>query len=87
MDNYICATCGVQYGKTDAPPEHCFICEDERQYIGFKGQRWTTLSELRESYQNRIEAIDANITGIGTTPRFAIGQRALLIQTPNGNVL
>lgn len=87
MENFICMTCGIQYGETGAPPEHCLICEDERQYIGIKGQRWTTLSEMKKSYKNRIEEIDANITGIGTTPGFAIGQRALLIQTPKGNVL
>jgi len=87
MENYICATCGVQYGQTDAPPEHCLICEDERQYIGLKGQRWTTIPEMQKSYQNRVEEVDPHITGIGSTPGFAIGQRALLVQTPNGNVL
>lgn len=87
MTNYICATCGVQYGETDSAPEHCLICEDERQYIGQKGQRWTTIPELQEEYHNRVEDIDANLTGIGTVPGFAIGQRALLVQTPNGNVL
>jgi glyoxylase-like metal-dependent hydrolase (beta-lactamase superfamily II) len=87
MENFICMTCGVQYGETDAPPEHCLICEDDRQYIGFKGQRWTTLPEMRKGHQNRIEEVDTNITGIGTTPSFAIGQRALLVQTPNRNVL
>lgn len=39
MTNYICATCGVQHAATAAQPEHCPICEDERQYIGSKGQR------------------------------------------------
>jgi hypothetical protein len=87
MENFICVTCGVQYGATDAPPEHCLICEDERQYIGLKGQRWTTLSEMQKEFQNRIEEVDPNITGIGTKPGFAIGQRALLVQTPAGNVL
>ena len=87
MENFICMTCGVQYGGSDAPPEHCLICEDERQYIGIRGQRWTTIPEMQKSYQNRIEDVDPNITGIGTTPGFAIGQRALLVQTPNGNVL
>ena len=87
MTTYICATCGVQYEETDAPPEHCLICEDERQYIGIKGQRWTTIPEMQKEYHNRVEDIDPNITGIGTVPGFAIGQRALLIQTPNGNVL
>src|SRR6185503_13262210 len=37
--------------------------------------------------QNRIEDVDPDITGIGSTPGFAIGQRALLVQTPDGNVL
>src|SRR5687767_10558160 len=87
MTNYICATCGVQYGETDVPPEHCLSCEDERQYIGAKGQRWTTILDLQEEYHNRVEDIDPNLTGIGTVPSFAIGQRALLVQTPNGNVL
>ena len=87
MTNYICATCGVQHGETDAPPEHCPICEDERQYIGLKGQRWTTIPELQKEYHNRIEEVEPNLTGIGTVPGFAIGQRALLVRTPNGNVL
>ena len=87
MANFICMTCGVQYGETETPPEHCLICEDERQYIGKDGQRWTTVSELQKGYKNRIEEIDPNITGIGTTPSFAIGQRALLDRTPKGNVL
>ena len=87
MPNYICATCGVQHGETEAPPEHCPICEDERQYIGHNGQRWTTIQELQTKHHNRIEQIEVNLTGIGTVPSFAIGQRCLFVQTPNGNVL
>jgi glyoxylase-like metal-dependent hydrolase (beta-lactamase superfamily II) len=87
MPNYICVTCGVQYKETDAPPAHCIICEDERQYIGHKGQLWITLPEMQKSYHNRIEDVDLNLTGIGTEPGFAIGPRALLVQTPRGNVL
>ena len=87
MTNYICVTCGVQYKETDAPPEHCLICEDERQYIGHNGQQWTTIPEMQKEYHNRIEDIDPNITGIDTEPGFGIGPRALLVQTPQGNVL
>ena len=87
MPNYICATCGVQHAASDAAPEHCPICEDERQYIGAKGQRWTTIPELQTDHHNRIEDVGSNLTGIGTVPGFAIGQRALLVRTPNGNVL
>ena len=87
MENFICMTCGVQYAQTETPPAHCILCEDERQYIGHKGQRWTTLPEMRKTYHNRIEEVDPNLTGIGTVPGFAIGPRALLVQTPQGNVL
>ena len=87
MTNYICATCGVQHADTDAPPEHCPICEDDRQYIGWKGQRWTSIPEMQKEYHNRIEEVDASLIGIGSVPSFAIGQRALLVRTPNGNVL
>ncbi|MBX3000228.1 MAG: hypothetical protein KF893_17020 [Caldilineaceae bacterium] len=32
MPNYICQTCGTQFSQSAAPPDHCPICEDERQY-------------------------------------------------------
>jgi hypothetical protein len=65
----------------------CAICEDERQYVGWEGQRWTTLEELRDDHENRIRDEEAGLTGIGTTPKFGIGQRALLVRSPGGNVL
>ncbi|MCB8926290.1 MAG: MBL fold metallo-hydrolase [Ardenticatenaceae bacterium] len=87
MENYICKTCGTQFPATAVPPEHCLICEDERQYIGWEGQQWTTLMELQANHLNKIEDEEPNLTGIGTTPGFAISQRALLVQTPQGNLL
>ena len=89
MPGFICMTCGVQHaeGETEAPPENCRICEDERQYIGHNGQQWTTIPELKKEHHNRIEEIEPDLVGIGTVPGFAIGQRALLVRTPNGNVL
>src|SRR5438445_802464 len=73
------ATCG-------APPPRCDICEDERQYVGWSGQTWTTLDDLRRDHHNEIRD-DLGLTGIGTKPAFAIGQRALLVRSPQGNVL
>jgi hypothetical protein len=87
MPHFICTTCGTQHAETPAPPEHCDICEDERQYIGWGGQQWTTLDELRTDHQNQIRPEEPNLTGIGTTPKFGIGQRALLAQSPGGNIL
>jgi hypothetical protein len=68
------------------PPERCEICEDERQYVGWSGQQWTTLDELAGDHINEIRD-DLGLTGIGTRPSFAIGQRALLVRSPHGNVL
>ncbi len=87
MPAYICVTCGTQFAPTDDPPAHCPICEDERQYVGHNGQQWTTLDELRARSGNVFKDEEACLTGIGTEPNFAIGQRALLAQTPHGNVL
>ena len=84
--HHVCATCGVQFAATDDPPDWCPICEDERQYVGWKGQRWTTLDELRQTHHNVIRD-DLGLTGIGTEPSFAIGQRALLVRSPQGNLL
>jgi hypothetical protein len=81
----ICQTCGVQYAR---PRDDCPICLDERQYVGWDGQRWTTLAELAAAgYRGRIGDEGPGLTGIGTEPGFAIGQRALLVRAPGGNVL
>ena len=87
MSNYICITCGAQFGETEQPPASCPVCEDERQYVNWDGQQWTTLEQLRINHSNRIEEEGAHLFGIGTEPSFAIGQRALLVQSPGGNIL
>jgi hypothetical protein len=87
MTSYLCATCGTQFAPSLGPPAHCPICEDERQYVGPGGQRWTTLEELARGHDNVFRILEPGLFGIGTTPSFAIGQRALLVPTPNGNVL
>ncbi|MGE5601992.1 MAG: MBL fold metallo-hydrolase [Nitrososphaerales archaeon] len=87
MEHHICKTCGTQYPAGEQPPEHCPLCEDERQYVGPGGQQWTTLGELRATYHNVVKTVEPHLTGFGTHPDFAIGQRALLVQTPAGNVL
>jgi hypothetical protein len=74
----VCVTCGTQFAAAPTAPAHCAICEDERQYVPVSGQAWTTLDALRADHENRI-APEEELTGIGTDPRFAIGQRALLV--------
>jgi Metallo-beta-lactamase superfamily len=80
MAHFICTTCGVQHAESIVPPERCAVCEDERQYVGWSGQRWTTLAELRSAHTNTFRAKWPDLSGIGTEPTFAIGQRALLVR-------
>ena len=87
MTPYICTTCGTQHAPSATPPAACPICEDERQYVGPAGQRWTTLPDLQRTHMNAWRLHEPNLLGIGTTPAFAIAQRALLILHPQGNIL
>ena len=87
MAAFICVTCGTQYPPADAPPPSCPICLDERQFVPPGGQEWTTLERMRGPYFNAWRRHEPDLYGIGTFPAFAIGQRALLLRTPAGNVL
>ncbi len=87
MAYFLCITCGTQYAQSDHPPTECAICQDERQYVGAAGQQWTTLEDLRRTHRNTVQWEEPGLIGIGMEPSFAIGQRALLVRSPWGNVL
>jgi hypothetical protein len=80
----ICVTCGVQFASGD--PDRCPICDEPRQYVPESGQAWTTLDDLRAGHANAVRP-EGSLTGIGTEPRFAIGQRALLVPHGDANIL
>jgi hypothetical protein len=84
---YVCVTCGSQFTESSRPPDHCPICEDERQYVNPDGQEWMTLDQIRSKHKNTIKQEEEHLFSINTVPKFSIGQRAFLIQTPGGNVL
>jgi hypothetical protein len=84
---WICATCGVQQSDSPEPPSVCAICSDERQYVGWGGQRWTTMEALAGAHAVVVREEEPGLFGIGLEPAFAIGQRALLVCTDGGNVL
>ena len=87
MPHFICTACGTQFPESQNPPAECVICEEERQYVPPRGQTWTTLSALRGPHKNGFKQCEPGVIGIGTAPTFAIGQRAVFVQTPHGNVL
>ena len=83
----ICKACGTQFPESAGPPSSCPICCDSRQFVPKSGQEWTTLEKLRADHTNIFREYEPNLIGIGTEPEFAIGQRALLVRTPDGNFL
>jgi hypothetical protein len=52
-----------------------------------QGQQWITLEDLRTTHRNALYRESQRVWGIGTEPKFAIGQRGLLIQTSASNIL
>ncbi len=84
---FICVTCGTQFSESEKPPARCPICEDERQYVNPDGQKWTTLDALRSSHKIIIKQEEPGLYSINAEPKLGIGQRAFLVQTPEGNVL
>jgi hypothetical protein len=87
MPAFICTACGTQFPDNDKPPEQCLICEEERQYVPPRGQTWTTMDALAAGHFNSYREHEPGVIGIGAQPSFAIGQRAILLRTPGGNVL
>lgn len=87
----ICNTCGTQFPTADrSAVRTCHVCDDPRQYVPPSGQSFTTMADIRATgHSNEFKPYDHDeqIISIHTVPRFAIGQRAMLIRTPQGNVL
>jgi glyoxylase-like metal-dependent hydrolase (beta-lactamase superfamily II) len=87
VTTFVCKACGTQYPPGDEPPAACAICEDPRQYVPHdEGQVWLRWEELVAGHTADVRD-DHGILGIGCTPSFAIGQRALLVKSGAGNVL
>lgn len=86
MERFLCVTCGTQFADSPHPPDLCPICDDERQYVGWDGQAWTTLAELRRDHAVRFEE-QHGLLALGITPSFAIDQRSFLLPTDAGNLL
>ncbi|KAL2629339.1 hypothetical protein R1flu_014025 [Riccia fluitans] len=85
---WICEACGMQFAPSPNPPPECHICTDHRQFVPRGGQKWTKQEQLKQrGYRNMYQKHEANLFGIATVPKVAIGQRAFLLQTPNGNLL
>ncbi|RSM18695.1 hypothetical protein CDV31_002415 [Fusarium ambrosium] len=86
----VCVTCGTQFPTADrSEVKTCYICDDPRQFVPPSGQSFSTLAELGKTHRNEFTPCpaDSRLTFISSTPKLAIGQRAILIKTPEGNIL
>src|SRR5262249_14775519 len=86
MPHYICTTCGTQYAESQSAPATCAICDEPRQYVKVTGQQWTTLDRIRLTNRTSIKFKEPGLLGIGIEPHFGIGQRALFLRSPGGNI-
>ena len=83
----ICTACGTQYLQSKNDLMLCPICTDDRQAVPENGQTWTSLNKLTDNYSVIIKKLHEQLYEIKMAPSFAIGQRALLVITPGGNIL
>ena len=85
--SYICATCGTGYPPSEDPPPYCPICREPRQYVPASGQSWTHMQALSRQHMNGFRLIEDGLLGIVSHPKVGIGQRAMILHTPAGNIL
>jgi hypothetical protein len=86
-NDIVCTTCGTQYAQHEIAGAACAICNDDRQYVPEHGQIWTSLQALQSTHSLITKQLHQQLYEIKMVPSFAIGQRALLVVTPEGNVL
>jgi len=83
----ICTACGTQFPADGEVPALCPVCADDRQYINPNGQSWTNSEELAAGHAVKIMQLHQKLYTLKITPDFAIGQRAFLVISENGNIL
>ena len=87
MTVWLCKTCFNEVAPSAEPPETCRICSDERQYVPPAGQEWISIADFAATHRNDLRDQEPGLLGIGVEPQAGIGQRALLIEHPDGGVL
>jgi len=82
----ICATCGTKY-PNDYKKDNCIICEDKRQYVPLDGQKWTNSKTLLSNHKVEIKQLKPHLYEFLIKPTFGIGQRAIFVESDQGNIL
>ncbi|GAB7351554.1 hypothetical protein MBLNU459_g2183t2 [Dothideomycetes sp. NU459] len=63
--------------------------QDPRQFVPETGQAWTSLAAEKDKHENKWvqDAVEKRMWSITAEPKLGIGQRAILLETPSGNIL
>ncbi|MGY5956417.1 MBL fold metallo-hydrolase [Kosakonia sp. BK9b] len=83
----LCNACGTSWSITSSPPARCAICADARQFVPKTGQQWVNFPDLIATHTNKWQQHEHDLLSMSTVPEFAIGQRAFLLRTAEGNIL
>lgn len=86
MPFWTCSQCGAQFPDSTAPPRACLVCDDERQFVNWKGQSFLSREALAQRYTLSWRD-DLGVLGLAVEPGLAIGQRALLLREADGCVM
>ena len=88
LEVWVCPTCGANFPPGPEPPARCPLCEDERQWVPPTGQVFRTMGELAaDGLRTEVRDVEPDLFGIGASPGIGVGQRALVVRTPEGNLL
>src|SRR5436309_7442038 len=83
----MCEPSPVPVQRSEAPPRSWAICLDERRIVPPGVHSWTDLDALARRHFNCYQQHASGLIGVGTVPKFSIGQRALIVRAPEGNIL
>src|SRR5690606_6150960 len=86
VDDLVCFTCGT-YFPSHFSEDICLICDDDRQYLPDEGQVWTNYEEINKNHTVQVREVTSWLYEITVVPSFAIGQRAFLFVSDQGNIL
>src|SRR5437016_6139723 len=84
---WVCRLCGVEAGPSAAPPPACPICQDLRVNAPDKELDWRRGAKLSQSRTIEIVELEPNLWSLTAHPQISVGHHALLVMTPEGNLL
>jgi len=78
MTVFLCVACGTSYPAAEEPPEHCPVCEDERQFVPVAGQYWIAREALAEIHGSVQRVSGSHVAAALKLDR--IGRRILVFR-------